>query len=175
PPKITRVGPERLMVAALYNRTMLVCQAEGNPPPAYQWLQKTSTAEETVYVRGAEHMLVIHNVTYEYQGKYICKATNTISGNERTILSEPIDLNVVGAPQVLRHSVEREVAVEKGSDAALSVMFCSNPEPTKALWEWGSNQLESGYKMGRFVAEGITKERIDTIGKITCTGMPADV
>ena len=57
----------------------------------------------------------------------------------------------------MRHSVEREVAVEKGSDVVLTITFCSNPEPAKAIWEWGSNQLESGYKMGRFVAEGILK------------------
>jgi hypothetical protein len=90
------VGPERVVVASLYNRTVLVCQAEGNPQPAYQWLQKTSTAEETVYVRGAEPMLVIHNVTYEYQGKYYCKASNVISGTDRTIQSDPIDLSVMG-------------------------------------------------------------------------------
>lgn len=101
PPKIVRVGPERLVVASLYNRTVLVCQAEGNPPPSYQWLQKTTTAEETVYVRGAEHMLVIHNVTYEYQGKYFCKATNFISGTERTSQSDQIDLSVMGKLSII--------------------------------------------------------------------------
>lgn len=101
PPKIVRVGPERLVVAALYNRTVLVCQAEGNPPPSYQWLQKTTTADEVVYVRGAEHMLVIHNVTYEYQGKYFCKATNFISGTERTSQSDQIDLSVMGKLSII--------------------------------------------------------------------------
>ncbi|XP_021944481.1 kin of IRRE-like protein 3 isoform X3 [Folsomia candida] len=157
PPKITRAGPERVVVAALYNRTVLVCQADGNPQPAYQWLQKTTTAEETVYVRGAEQMLVIHNVTYDYQGRYVCKASNIISGTERHSQSEPIDLSVMGPPQVLRHAVEKEVAVERGSDAALAVTFCSNPGPTKAIWEWGSMKLESGYEMGRFTAEKIEK------------------
>jgi len=95
-PKIVRVGPERIVTAPLYNRTVLVCQAEGNPPPSYQWLQKTSTPEETVYIRGAENMLVIHNVTYDYQGKYICKASNVIGGKERVTQSQPIDLSVFG-------------------------------------------------------------------------------
>jgi len=85
-----------VVVASLYNRTVLVCEAEGNPPPSYQWLQKTNTAEETVYVRGAEQTLVIHNVTYEYQGSYFCKATNVISGVERTIQSDEINLSVMG-------------------------------------------------------------------------------
>jgi hypothetical protein len=62
-----------------------------------------------------------------------------------------------GPPQVLRHAVEREVAVERGSDAILSVTFCSNPGPSKAIWEWGSMKLEAGYEMGRFTAEKIEK------------------
>lgn len=95
------MGPDRLVVASLYNRTVLQCQAEGNPPPTFQWLQKTTTAEETVYVRGAEHMLVIHNVTYEYQGKYFCKATNFISGTERTTQSDQIDLSVMGKLSII--------------------------------------------------------------------------
>ncbi|ODM98937.1 Kin of IRRE-like protein 3 [Orchesella cincta] len=159
PPKITRVGPDRTVVASLYNRTVLVCEAEGNPPPSYQWLQKTNTAEETVYVRGAEQTLVIHNVTYEYQGSYFCKASNVISGVERTIQSDEINLSVMGAPQVLRHAVEREIAVERGSEAILSVLFCSNPGPSKAIWEWGSMKLEAGYEMGRFTAEKIEKSQ----------------
>ena len=64
---------------------------------------------------------------------------------------------LTGAPQVLRHSVDREVEVEKGSEAKLSVVFCSNPGPSKAIWEWGSLQLEAGYEMGRFSAEKMEK------------------
>ena len=96
PPKITGVRPDGKVTASLYNRTVLQCQADGNPAPTYQWLQKMTTAEETVYVRGSDPMLVIHNVTYDFQGKYICKATNVISGTERTTQSNPIDLSVFG-------------------------------------------------------------------------------
>lgn len=58
---------------------------------------------------------------------------------------------------MLRHAVERDVAVERGSDATLSVLFCSNPGPSKAIWEWGSMKLEAGYEMGRFTAEKIVQ------------------
>jgi len=95
-PKILRVGPERVVTAALHNRTVLVCQAEGNPAPTYQWLQRSSTSVETVYVRGTDHMLVIHNVTYDYQGEYLCKASNTIKSIQRVTESRPIELSVVG-------------------------------------------------------------------------------
>jgi len=66
-----------------------------------------------------------------------------------------LHLLVTGAPQVLRHTVEREVGVEKGSEALISVQFCSNPTPSKAIWEWGSMKLETGYEMGRFTAHKI--------------------
>lgn len=46
--------------------------------------------------RGHESRLVIDNVTYDYQGEYECRATNTINGQERTVASEPVSLQVVG-------------------------------------------------------------------------------
>lgn len=49
-------------------------------------------------------MLVIHNVTYDYQGRYVCKASNIISGTERHSQSEPIDLSVMGKKMKLLFS-----------------------------------------------------------------------
>lgn len=46
--------------------------------------------------RGHESRLVINNVTYDYQGEYECRATNQINGQERTVASEPVSLQVVG-------------------------------------------------------------------------------
>lgn len=46
--------------------------------------------------RGREARLVIDNVTYDYQGEYECRATNYINGQERTVPSEPVQLQVVG-------------------------------------------------------------------------------
>lgn len=46
--------------------------------------------------RGHESRLVIDNVTYDYQGEYECRATNYINGQERTVASEPVSLQVVG-------------------------------------------------------------------------------
>lgn len=46
--------------------------------------------------RGREARLVIDNVTYDYQGEYECRATNYINGQERTVPSEPVSLQVVG-------------------------------------------------------------------------------
>lgn len=46
--------------------------------------------------RGHESRLVIDNVTYDYQGEYECRASNYIKGQERTVASEPVSLQVVG-------------------------------------------------------------------------------
>lgn len=46
--------------------------------------------------RGHESRLVIDNVTYDYQGEYECRASNFINGQERTVASEPVSLQVVG-------------------------------------------------------------------------------
>jgi Immunoglobulin I-set domain len=52
---------------------------------------------ETGYLnRGTESRLVIDNVTYDYQGEYECQATNNINGQERSVTSESISLQVVG-------------------------------------------------------------------------------
>lgn len=53
--------------------------------------------------RGHESRLVIDNVTYDYQGEYECRATNYINGQERTVASEPVSLQVVGKFRIHFH------------------------------------------------------------------------
>ena len=93
-------------------KAILTCEAEGNPTPRYQWLQKMPTQE--VLIRGSEKTLVIENVTYYHQGEFVCKAMNTIRGEERSVQSEPIRVEVSGAPQVLRYSAQLDVRVHNG-------------------------------------------------------------
>lgn len=59
-------------------------------------LIRVSGYGNTVVDRGSEPRLVINNVTYDYQGEYECRATNYINGQERSVTSEPIQLQVVG-------------------------------------------------------------------------------
>jgi hypothetical protein len=96
PPQITDVGPDRVMTAPLYSQVTFGCTAEGNPSPTYQWLQKLPTAEGTVLIRGSDARLHISNITYDYKGEYVCKATNVIAGVERLAQSEAISVQVVG-------------------------------------------------------------------------------
>ena len=49
---------------------------------------------------GTGQRLVLTNVTYDQQGQYICLAANKINGNIREVQSDPVSLQVVGAPKV---------------------------------------------------------------------------
>ncbi|XP_071440087.1 kin of IRRE-like protein 2, partial [Hetaerina americana] len=192
PPSILRVGPERVTTAALYSEVEFECEAEGNPPPSFRWLQKLSSGLPfgtmqggdpggVVVVRGSESRLLLKNVTYEHQGELVCVATNVIGGEERAVQSEPISIQVVGGPQVLRRSSqtggqnslgnynswlltsgaahdgrgeeEELVAVPTGSMAEMRLVVCADPHPRAVAWEWGSVRLEAGDQpMGRFHA-----------------------
>lgn len=100
--------------------------------------------------RGRESRLVIDNVTYDYQGEYECRATNYINGQERTVTSEPVSLQVVGAPQVLRlNTAMHTVSVRKGDTATMSLVVCADPRPRHVAWEWGSLRLEAGAGFGK--------------------------
>ena len=90
------MGPTRLITAPLYSEATFSCEAEGNPPPGYQWLQKVPSAGDTLFTRGSEAKLKIFNITYDYQGEYICRVSNNIGGTERNVDSEPITIQVVG-------------------------------------------------------------------------------
>lgn len=100
--------------------------------------------------RGRESRLVIDNVTYDYQGEYECRATNYINGQERSVSSDPVSLQVVGAPQVLRLSPSMHtVSIRKGEPANLSLVVCADPRPRHVAWEWGSLRLEAGAGFGK--------------------------
>ncbi|KAK9728967.1 CD80-like C2-set immunoglobulin domain [Popillia japonica] len=148
PPKILSIGPDRLTTAPLFTSATFECVAEGNPQPTYQWLQRLPTPSDVILERGWESKLHIPNVTYDYQGEYVCKVTNIIGGTERTIQSEAIALQVVGAPQVLRHITSPEIIVEKGETAKISLVVCADPRPRVVAWEWGSLRLEAGSELG---------------------------
>lgn len=99
-PLIKSVGPDKLTTSPLYSKTEFVCSADGNPPPTYQWLQQVPNPNggppDTVIVRSSEPKLVFTNITYDYQGDYVCVVSNMISGTKRTIQSQPITLQVIG-------------------------------------------------------------------------------
>lgn len=89
---------------------------------------------------------MLTNITYENQGEYECHAINFINGQERIVVSEPVILEVVGAPQVLRFNPA--VEAHRGDSVALSLVVCADPRPRHVSWEWGSVRLEAGDSYG---------------------------
>ncbi|KAG7162613.1 Kin of IRRE-like protein 3-like, partial [Homarus americanus] len=157
PPKVLQVGPSPQVTAALHNHTLLECLAEANPPPMYTWVQTVPDTRETI-VRGHNATLLLEGITYEHQGQYVCVASSVIRDQTLEDKSQPITLEVVGAPQVLRYTVERNLQVEKGQDAVIQIVFCSDPQPSRTSWEWGSLQLEAGNGRGRYIAENLAQD-----------------
>ncbi|CAB4060317.1 unnamed protein product [Lepeophtheirus salmonis] len=139
-PRILSVGPHKEIQAFRYNKTLLTCEAEGNPEPHYQWLQKTPTQE--VLIRGYSKTLFIENITYDHQGEFVCKAINRIRGEERAVQSEPIQVQVKGAPQVIAYSLLTRISQRSWHLGDLSGS--------------GNNIiLASGTGHGRFIAEKV--------------------
>ncbi|XP_066948051.1 irregular chiasm C-roughest protein-like isoform X2 [Macrobrachium rosenbergii] len=156
-PRVLQVGPAPIVTATLHNHTLLECLAEGNPPPKYTWIQTIPDSGKTV-VRGNNATLLLESMTYEHQGQYVCVASNTIKGELIEDTSTPVTVEVVGAPHVLRYTVNRNVQVAKGEDAVIQVVFCSDPQPSRTTWEWGSLRLEAGNGQGRYVAENLAQD-----------------
>ncbi|XP_024082011.1 hemicentin-2 [Cimex lectularius] len=157
-PVIKSVGPDKVITASLFNEASFDCEAEASPTPSYQWLQRIQGMESAVLVRSNDARLHIRNVSYHHQGEYICRVWNYIGGSERSVQSDPVSLQVVGAPQVLRGNSGAEVVALRGADAVLGLVVCADPRPQTASWEWGSLHLQVGEGLGRYHAEKLVQE-----------------
>ncbi len=93
------MGPSKRVTAKVGKDLILTCEAEGNPAPRYQWLQRTESHQ--VLVRGYERDLVISDADYDHQGEFVCKAIAEIAGEERSVQSEAIRVDVEGEPRVV--------------------------------------------------------------------------
>ncbi|CAL1280843.1 unnamed protein product [Larinioides sclopetarius] len=158
-PKINHVYPSPRTTVSLYQSTRLVCEAEGNPAPKYSWLQRIGGDPVIWQERTNNATFYINNVTYSYQGIYLCQASNTINGIFNTLKSEEIFLDVIGPPQILVDSfpVTSHLVVDKDENAVIVVLFCSDPEPRQTFWEWETFRMDTNSNTGRHAAEDIQR------------------
>lgn len=96
PPKIISVTPSSTQTVFVGSKTNFTCEAEGNPTPQYMWIQKWDGNPPTYLDRGHVSTLIIRNTTYDYQGKYVCRVVNRISGRDNRQQSQEIILDVKG-------------------------------------------------------------------------------
>ncbi|XP_066601564.1 kin of IRRE-like protein 3 isoform X3 [Prorops nasuta] len=145
PPTISSVGPDRLTTALLYSGASFECHADAMPPAEYRWAQIFTDGRLPAEC-GSGQRLTLTNVTYDQQGQYICLASNKINGNIREAKSNPVSLQVVGAPRVVKPAITEKfvVATTEGSPARLEIRLCSDPKPRLVAWEWGSTRLHAG-------------------------------
>ncbi|XP_011869141.1 PREDICTED: kin of IRRE-like protein 2 isoform X2 [Vollenhovia emeryi] len=145
PPTISAVGPDRLTTALLYSGASFECHADAMPPAEYRWAQIFTDGRMPLEC-GTGQRLILTNVTYEQQGQYICLASNKINGNIREVKSDPVSLQVVGAPRVVKPAITEKfvVVTTEGSPARLEIRLCSDPKPRLVAWEWGSTRLHAG-------------------------------
>lgn len=151
-PSIVSVSPppgESLKVR-LEDRSVLECQTEGNPRPALQWLHSTEAGG--VQVVGSEARLDILTTDYSHAGHYICRASNTLHGEELSAQSDIVELEVWGGPRV---GEVGGAGGRVGEEVEVEVELCSSPPPLITTWQWGAGILLSpgGELDGRYRVE----------------------
>lgn len=136
-PIIKSVGPDKLTTAPLYSSTSFACSADGNPPPKYQWLQRVPNPNggphETVVMRSSDPKLHFTNITYDFQGEYVCVVANVIGGSERSIQSQPITLQVIG--KWMRRRFFREVNLLRAREWKIFRLVSKRDEEKKEALE----------------------------------------
>ncbi|OQV15536.1 putative Kin of IRRE-like protein 1 [Hypsibius exemplaris] len=118
----------------LEQQLTLFCDAVGNPTPSIQWFQNTTDGQRLT--RGTDRNLSI-TADYSSQGKYWCRASNTINDKENIVLSDVAELFVKGPPKfdTTSGNQRNEVIADRGSDSILSAVYCSQPVPTNEYWQ----------------------------------------
>ncbi|XP_035223474.1 uncharacterized protein LOC118196169, partial [Stegodyphus dumicola] len=123
----------------------------------YSWLQRIGGDPVIWQEKTNNATFYIQNVTYNYQGTYLCQASNVINGVLNTLKSEEIFLDVTGPPQILSESfsVSSHMVVDKDENAVIIVFFCADPRPRKTYWQWDNFRLDTNSQTGRHTADEI--------------------
>ena len=138
-------SPSSGATVTVHNKTILKCSAEAVPEPSYTWLQEIPGTGE-VRKRSYSSELVIDDVWYADQGQYRCVASNNIGNMVREQQSEPISIDVTGAPQIT--SEVSQVTGTMSQQVEIVAEFCSDPGPIRNTWNWDNIVLPSGNSYG---------------------------
>ena len=87
------------------------CDSDANPPAQFEWLQKISDRNDKskrgqVYSRGQGKTLILKNVTYENEGKWVCVATNSIRGMYVLYLIQIFIIRIITDNQKISEKIE---------------------------------------------------------------------
>ena len=127
-PVIQEVGPADNLMLVLGQTLRLSCSASASPPPQYTWLHTTQSGLSRV-VSEAGPDLEVEAVSYEESGEYFCVATNTLAGQVRQTTSNPVVVEVRGAPVIDGEEETKQISGGAGGSVQVRTKFCSNPTP----------------------------------------------
>ncbi|XP_075213855.1 kin of IRRE-like protein 2 [Lycorma delicatula] len=122
---------------------------------------------------GAGPTLSLDRVLYQEAGQYRCLDSRSPSLDQWR--AHTIHLTVKGAPVV--SPVNRTLRTIAGQRVLLSVEFCANPPPTRALWLTESRVLRPGHTEDRLHAHNLTEGNSPScqIAELTVTSVrPSD-
>ena len=152
----------------LGSEARLECIFDGNPAPEIKWFyadplsrsasamqidqtisqsqgqalnSNSNSTQNSKHKQQLQQLLVIKNATYRNEGDYHCEARNAINGQAYAVRSSNIGLDIFGEPQILAKSPLLAKAVQ-GSKSDISLAFCSDPQPTRVYWQFGSIRLD---------------------------------
>ena len=151
-PSIISLSPSGLVTSKVGSRVSLACQADANPQPAYQWVQKLN---DQIVIRGNSQVLTIDNIIFEDDGEYICHAHNQIRGEERITHSAPVHVQVRGPPRLYLDPKTR-FETSAGSDTSIEVKVCGEPRPD-VQWQVEHLWLTAGSGHGKYRADQLHK------------------
>ena len=143
-------GPGEARKVRLEERTVLRCEAEGNPRPEVQWLHSTEAGG--VQVVSSQARLDLLSTDYSQAGHYVCRATNTLDGELLSAQSDVVEVEVWGGPRV---GEVGGAGGRVGEEVEVEVELCSSPPPLLTTWQWGAGLLLSpgGELDGRYRVE----------------------
>ena len=95
-PRNVDITPKKLVDLDVGQASEFRCDSDANPPAQFEWLQKVPNSHVKsknklgqIYSRGFGKSMLLKNVTYEYEGKWVCVAKNVIKGNFAVMLRRP--------------------------------------------------------------------------------------
>lgn len=115
------------------------CNATGKPPPTYSWIKENTREDLSITnrfkVMKETGLLIINDVKYDDNGKYICRAENMAAKAETTV-----KINVLIKPKIYELI---NITAAVGSDTKIICKASGRPAPKVLFRKWSNSDTFS--------------------------------